>query len=168
MIGKYPSANGHLILITQDTVDHMKAHPIELSLLKEAFNQLVITDDKKWFVGTVDMGRIVGQSTCLQTDQVDVDQQVLFGFRHNRSIPTRCVYGEGIDTSNLTIVLRKGKVDYFMISAWAGTKAIQEPTHITQKDRIEFWCNHALVYEENNFKGKPFFSTWREVLRKQK
>jgi hypothetical protein len=166
MIGNYPSGNGTRILITQETVDHMKAHPIELNLLKQAFLGLEI-DNGKWFVGTTDLGRIVGKSMCLETEPIDIDQQVLFGFRHNRKTATRCIRGEGIDTSCITVVLRKGRYqDYFMVSAWAGSKAMPEPTHITQKDRIEYWSTHALVYEENNFDGEPFFSTWREVLRK--
>lgn len=162
------TGNNRNLIITQNFIDHMKAHPVEEALLGEA-TRLIHVPDQKWFVGAADLGRVIGTSGCLEVDPIDIDTPALFGFRHNRRIASRCVRGEGKPTQHITIVARKGKYqDFFFVSAWPGVPAKPEPTHTTQKENMAFWCEHALIWSESNFENKPFMSTWRDVLRNRR
>jgi hypothetical protein len=160
----FVTKNGQLIIVPKNAVEHMAAHPIADPILREAILQLSVGRGK-WYVGTADLGRIVGKSGCVTAAEVDADEPALFAFRKNRKYASRCVIGEGMPTSHVTVVARQGSYgDYFFVSAWCGVQATPEPTNLNQKDNMQFWCNNALIWSEEAFEEKPRMSTWRDVI----
>jgi hypothetical protein len=166
--GIFPARNNHRIIITESGVEHMKAHPIADEILHEAFGMMTVArDGKKFWKGTVDMGRSVGLNGRVSATVVDLDQPTLFALRHNRKRPSRCAIAVPSLTPLITVVLRKGRNpnESFFVSAWTGDDAPAEPTNIHDPN-LEFWCNNALIWTKDNFVEAPFTTTWRTVLKR--
>jgi hypothetical protein len=158
------SRNYWKIIVTQDTLEHMEAHSDALVHLRECIKGMIITNK---VVQTHDMGRIIGMTGNTVTDPITIDTPTLFACRKNRPRPSRVVIDvEPMPTSGMTLILRPSKrpKTHFLISAWPGDPAQPEPTNIRKKADLEYWCNHALIWNEEFYKNVPFTSTWREVL----
>lgn len=117
---------------------HMQAHTDVLLLLPEG----------QKFVKTIDLGRIVGKSGCVETTPTD---DIFYIRRPGRTHTSRCVRGkEGTPTTLVTIVFVRTPARIKLITAWIGGAAMREPhdptiNAIERHQAIEFWSNHALV-----------------------
>ena len=105
-----------------------------------------------FFVRTVDFGRDIGVSACVETSQSD---EILFAQREGRQGLTRFVKNKNPDpTSLLTFGLKKDEMsdrnEYLCIFAFFGPKAEPEPwdKNATEAAR-SFWKDHALVWGFN-------------------
>lgn len=93
----------------------------------------------------VDMGRVVGQSTCVETTPYD---WIVYAQRPDRQGPTRFVkQREPQDCKSVVVALKKGPGGYLLLSAYIGWHDHLEPWHKKATDEdAEFWTNHALVW----------------------
>ena len=98
---------------------------------------------------TVDMGEVVGESTCLRTTPKDIPN-ILFARRPGRTGLTRFIQSDTPNPSSLvTVILKKmsEKEAYVLISSWVGGDAEVEPwdPRATPKAKA-FWRTHALRF----------------------
>ncbi|KGM35304.1 hypothetical protein P409_05165 [Inquilinus limosus MP06] len=153
----------------------MAAHPdLTDDLLTEAFG-LVDAASAGWKIAaTVDLGRIIGVTSKVQTEPVAADVPSLFGYRHGRKYPTRTVLGvEKPATSRVTIVAERVARDCFVLrTAYLGGGAPPEPTsfrairrkRLAWSEVLAYWCRHALVYDPSEFASEPFETTWAGII----
>jgi len=95
---------------------------------------------------TVDLGRVVGESTCVETAQHDI---VLFAQRHGRRGLSHFVQErDPVPTSKMTIILKRATPrEYILITAWFGTQAQPEPWDPKASEQsFSFWTQHALIW----------------------
>lgn len=105
-------------------------------------------------VVTVDFGRVIGFSTCVETRLSD---PVVYAIREHRAGHSRLAPNlPPINTSLTTLVLLRKGESCILISAWIGPKAEPEPwdtkAFYHESDPKEafqrslaFWHNHALI-----------------------
>lgn len=98
---------------------------------------------------TVEMGEVVGESTCLKTSPKDIPS-ILFAQRPGRKGLTRFIQSDTPNPSSLvTVILKKmsEKEAYVLIASWIGGDAEVEPwdARATPKSRA-FWRSHALRF----------------------
>jgi hypothetical protein len=126
-----PNSHHHL---TKDLIAEVltKVHLVSGGLIKE----------------TIDMGRIVGATTCIATDPGDT---VMFALRPMRNGYTRFVYGRPSEPCSRVVAIFK-KMErlpdaYVLITAFIGNESEPEPwdRHATANSRT-YWNNHALVW----------------------
>lgn len=117
-------------------------------LVKEALQQ-VDPADKDFLVQEVNMGRVVGQTTCVPTGAEDT---IVYAQRLKRAGATRFVMDrEPKDCDSIVVILKKASAwdeyDYVLIAAFIGKKAEPEPwdRNATPASR-NFWDTHALVF----------------------
>lgn len=138
--------NGHHVyVIINDR--HMLAHAsVTETLLTEAVSKINYTPT--FWMGEVDLGRIIGKDACVLTTETD---DVRMEYRTGRETLSRVVYGrEPEDTSILTVGLctdDDGLVTVF--TAFPGKKAPKELSDpsLRESERPEaeqFWACHAL------------------------
>jgi hypothetical protein len=165
----FTAQNGVRVRITDNTLQHMAAHPIAFELLEEAIAKSSPGRERSWG-GSVDLERIVGKENRISVPQVGLDDTSLFALRHNRKRPTHTsLAAQPTETSNITLIVndlgRYGGPT--LISAWFGTLASPEPRSLQSKEHLEYWCKNALLWNDQDFASVPFFSTWRRVLTNQ-
>ena len=121
-------------------------------ILERALAQ-VDTKDLDFVVEEVDMGEIVGESTCVETTHADLPH-IVYAKRPKRFGYTRFVKNRKPETSQYVVVILKKKETpqsddpvYVLITAFIGRKAQPEPWDraATSQSR-EFWDTHALVW----------------------
>lgn len=138
--------NGHHVYVILND-SHMLAHSsVTETLLTEAVSKIDYTPT--FWMGEVDLGRIIGKDACVQTTETD---DVRYECRVGRKTLSRVVYGrEPEDTSILTVGLctdDDGLVTVF--TAFPGKKAPKELSDpsLRESERPEaeqFWACHAL------------------------
>jgi len=124
-------------------------HSNVLKILPEALEKIE-TEGRNFFVEEVQMGRIVGESTCVATDASD---QVVYAQRPKRFGLTRFVKNRQPEACSSVVVVLKtadGEIDwgkYVLITAFIGQKSEPEPwdKNATSKSK-KFWDEHALVW----------------------
>lgn len=115
-----------------------------LELVQEAITGIVLNKDNTYV--DKDMGRVVGLSDLVETNETD---KVLYAKRLNRDNYTRFVLNRQAEPTNfVTLVLRKDSEDnYELWSAWIGRAVPQFPgDEFETPDSRPFWQNHALVW----------------------
>lgn len=140
------TANGHNVHVIINN-SHMLAHAsVTETLLTEAVSKIDYTPT--FWMGEVDLGRIIGKDACVQTTEAD---DVRMECRVGRKISSRVVYGrEPEDTTIMTVGLctdDDGLVTVF--TAFPGKKAPKELSDpsLRESERPEaeqFWACHAL------------------------
>jgi hypothetical protein len=93
-----------------------------------------------------DMGRIIGLSDLVETDE---DDKILYAKRLNRDNYTRFVLNRTAEPSQLvTVVLQEDKDgNYELWSAWIGPVTPQFPgDKHASPESVSFWQEHALVW----------------------
>ena len=95
----------------------------------------------------IDLGRIIGTTSCVQTTKDDI---IVFAQRLNRKGLTRFVLDRQKEpTSKIMVVLKKTASfnEYVLITAFLGNKPEVEPwdTRATSAS-LEFWSKRALVW----------------------
>jgi len=115
-------------------------------LLPEVFEKIE-SGGREILVEEVDLGRIVGKTTCVKTSQ---DDEILWERRDNRKGFTRFVLGrEPEDSSSVVIVLKQADEAgvYVCLTAYIGTYSEPEPWDKRASAESEaFWENHAMVW----------------------
>jgi hypothetical protein len=168
--GTFPTGSNLNVIVTQSGVEHMIAHPIADHILHEAFQLLTLSSmDSKFWKATVDLGRIIGFDGRVPVPTIGIDEPTTFARRHSRKRPSHCAVAAPQETPHITVVLRRGRhsSDAFFVSAWSGTSAAAEPSNLNDSANLDFWCNNALIWNDQAFKEQPIISTWREVLSKR-
>lgn len=147
--------NGKKVYDTKNS-HWQSAHKIVTQeLLQEAFDKIEINEEQNLFVDSIDMGRVIGKTYCVQTSELD---QVFKARRNGRAGETPTVINKApADCSKLAIVLNKNdEKSYILATTYIGEITPMEPwdptllqTNDEQKiqESKEFWATHALVYD---------------------
>ncbi len=158
-----PSRKGlTLVGTTRDNVpvfdrpqSHLQGHGMPEEVLKEALAQ--VSQHAPFEKHVLDMGRIVGNNTCVQ---VGPEDQVVMAVRKRRFGPTPMVLGRQPEPcSKVVVVLKKAYDDegeYFvLITAFVGEGSEPEPWDRQlvpgspeHRRAVRFWQTHALLYDE--------------------
>ena len=108
--------------------------------------------NQEFFVESIDLGREVGKSLCVETTTED---EIIYAQRKGRAGLTRFVKNRQADpTSFVTVILKKAEDGYVVITAFIGPKAEREPWDNNIKDDSEqdaadtFWNTHALLWDK--------------------
>lgn len=159
--------NGVQVRITDKTIEHMAAHPIDVSLLTEAIALSEPGRERSWG-GSVDLGRPLGYEDRIEVPAVGYDDFALFALRHNRPRPSHVVIDrQRNEATSITLIANRFHADddtRTLISAWYGTLAMPEPRNAQSKMHLEYWSRNALLWVKENYITHPFVSTWRRVL----
>lgn len=130
--------------------EHLVVHEDVLEVLKEAL-LMVAPPSGKVHREAVNLGRIVGSSTCVKTTDND---SIIMKRRIGRKNLTRFVLNrEPIPCDTVTVILKKQTNAYFLLTAYIGypgEKEVHDPKlqdHERTKS-VEFWSTHALVYDK--------------------
>ena len=131
---------------------HMLAHKgVPTELIAEAVSKVVY--NPTFFIGEVEMGRVVGVDGCVKTSDTD---DVFFACREGRSTPSRLVRGRKAEpTTKMVVGICNDSDDNGVVTlftAFFGVKAPKEldDPRMTEAERPEaekFWADHALVVD---------------------
>jgi len=133
---------------------HLLQHTDAMALLPEAISKLElinhpVADDHVASI-QFDMGRIVGNTTCVETSEHD---EIVYARRIGRHTVTRFVRNRHpVPCSDLTMVMKKTDTGFLVLTAYIGKIALREPddrgikTEEERKPCIEFWNKHALIW----------------------
>lgn len=147
--------NNLKVIVPQSTIEHMEAHAdVSFRKLKEAVKR--IDYQGGFFKASIDMGRVIGKTTCVE---VGPDDEVQHLYRKNRKGTTPFVKGrEPEDTTNIVVIFREGRYgNPILITSWYGGLAPMEPWDARRKhcseeeirESDEFWSTHALIFDES-------------------
>lgn len=141
-------------MLTQDgrrvriNYEHLRVHQDVVPLLQEALSR-VATENLQQVKVAVDLGRIVGHSLCVETDETDKIQYLR---RPGRVTQTRFVTSKGAQPcSFVTLILKQAGEQYRLVTAYIGALAEKEPDDPSIRSSEErqvceqFWASHALV-----------------------
>ena len=143
------SKNNKNIFLDEDNTNvhfHILETPNLLELVKETLVETEIEDEEQ-VVFEKDLGRIIGSTSLVETDEND---EIVYAKRKNRNEYSRFVKNrELIPTSYIVIVLRKIDDGYNLWTAMCGRllpSVAYDPKD--KKDSNGFNRTHALVYDE--------------------
>jgi hypothetical protein len=101
----YRTACGATVEMTERSRQHLDAHPDVLDILHEAISKIHLRNRPHQEI-EVDLGRIVGISTCIKTTAIRDDEQAQFALRKGRHFPSRVITGvTGSPTSKAVVNL---------------------------------------------------------------
>lgn len=143
------SANGAPIYALENN-EHMKAHEsITDSLIAEAVSKIEYREP--FMMVAVDMGRIVGNDSCVP---VTLSDNIKMMYRKGRTGKTPIVFDrEPEETSLLTVGICKDDDGLNTVfTAFFGVLAPKEPwdPRLKEEEKAEsesFWLTHALIYD---------------------
>ena len=164
----YKTRCGGSIFITDDVSEHLKAHPGIIDLIPEIAFRVTLPTDGSRLARHVSFGRVVGQSSLINTKKIGLSETAWFAVRKNRKKASRVVPDAGlVDTDLVSIVANPVEKDsYELVTAWFGEFAPKEPWDpdltddtTAYEESINFWCSHALVHDPAVM-DESFKSTW--------
>ena len=174
---RYITNCGSVIKLSAKTLSHIEAHCKIIDCLPEAISQISFTSKQDDRIRMeIDLVNMVGKSSLLNTEQIEIYTDAFFSMRKGREGASRVVLNEKPqETSIISIVAEPlGDKRYNLISAWYGNISPREPwdsTLLTEpeafKESLDFWCHHALVYDPEVM-DKPFESTWEDIVNDRK
>lgn len=135
-----------------DRVDsHLKGHPEVEPLLPEVFRLVEPHGQDPW-AGIVNLGRVVGTSSCLP---VEPGESVLYAWRHGRRGCSRFVkHRKPIPCSTVKLVLSRSDSHAILVTAFIGGDVAPEPwssgaasSEESYLASVEFWRRHALLWD---------------------
>ena len=168
----YKTNCGGNIIITEKVKSHLEAHPGIINLIPEIASRLTLPTDGSRLARQISLGRVIGQSSLIDTKKIGLSETVWFAVRKNRMKASRVVPDAGpVDTDQVSIVANPVEKDsYELVTAWFGAMAPKEPWDpdlmddpSAYEESINFWCRHALVHDPAVM-DEPFRSTWEKVL----
>lgn len=168
---KLRTACGGFILIPPKVEDHLKAHPEVSKILPEAISRIKLPSAGFLSI-EVELGRVIGKKTRVDTPLCDVDSKILFAKRIDRDKPSRAAPSGSVseDTTKIVVLARPSDSrTYILVSSWIGLLARKEPwdktiaNHEEFQECLGFWCSNALIHDPAVM-GDIFESTWRDVL----
>ena len=159
------------IVISDETRQHLLAHPEAETLLEEAIGKIVLPEGG-FLLTSVEMGRTIGTNACVKAEDVDT---LHFAVRTGRDVPSRVLPGQEPDPTDLFTVIAGKQEDgsWLLYTGFAGPSAPREPhdRHFADKrdsqefaESVEFWTTHGLCVSEGW--GEVYPSTWAEELVK--
>lgn len=149
--------NGINIKILESTKRHMMAHSdVKMNDIEEAISKIVY--DGSFYMDAIDLGRVIGLTSCVEVDEND---DVIYFYRKNRFGRTPFVKNkEKKETSKIVIGITNDRNtgDPILLTAFYGERAPMEPWDARRKklpeDKIaeceKFWLTHALVYDDSS------------------
>jgi hypothetical protein len=170
---KYRTACGGYILISPKSEDHLKAHPEVTEILPEAIGRIKLPSSG--LLSTeVELGRVIGKKTAVETPLCDLNSKILFAHRIGRDKPTRIAPSGSVgeDTTKIVVLARPNRTEsrtYDLLTSWIGLLACKEPwdktiaNHKEFQECLGFWCSNALIHDPAVM-GEIFESTWGDVL----
>lgn len=170
-LGKFRSACGGIVEVSERSKRHLEAHPEVAAILVEAIGKAEIGDGAFGEL-EVDMGRVIGRKSLLTTDCRAADSVMTFALRNGRDFPSRVVAGgaEGANCNTVVIVVKRTRPgNYVLVTSWVGSLARKEPWDKTIRDQeqlnqsLDFWCRNALIHDPATM-GPVFESSWSEIL----
>lgn len=162
------------IFINSETKRHLQAHNDVEEFLEEAISKVKIPNGALYLENAVNLGRIIGISSLVETNSIQLNEKTLFAKRAGRDWPSRIACdskGVPCDSVTLETKFNKQSNQYELSTAYIGFPCPDEPVHSSDKTSnafkksLNFWCRHALVYDPSTM-GKYFESTWESVLNK--
>jgi hypothetical protein len=165
---------GGTVVISDDTQRHLEAHPGIIDLLTEAIIKIKLPTMPQQLQLQVDLGRIVGKSSLLETPQTTATTPFWFAKRQGRLGPSRVIPDIGpAETSVISIIANAITSDrYELVSAWYGGMAPKEPWDpdladdpLSFQESLNFWSGHALVHNPEVM-DEPFETTWEDIIFK--
>ena len=125
------------IVVLTETQKHLAAHPEVLTFLSEAVAKLPLPDGIHNIETEIDLGRIIGKSTCVRTPMIDPKEQTTFATRKNREHASRVIVDvNGEESSKIVIIARpdyEDKLSYYLITAFIGNMAPMNLGKVTCK-----------------------------------
>jgi len=170
------SACGKTIIISRDTKKHLLPHLDVVEFLEQTIAKIVIPDSATYFEETINLGRIIGKSNLIKTKKISPSQLTPFAFRLGRKYPSRIVLNrKGIPCDIVTVEIKFNelKKEFHLSTAYIGYPCPDEPFYIKKRtgsdfrESLEFWCNHAFVYNPKTMDSTSELS-WEELLEKPK
>lgn len=122
-------------------------HSSVADILPELFSK--IKSEQRAFISEeIDLGRIIGESTCVETTASD---DVVYALRKKRQGYTRFVKNRKPIPSSKAVVILKYDEDqkwYILITAFVGNKSEPEPWDRNATPNSKpFWDTHALIFD---------------------
>ena len=128
---------------------HHHDNPELADLLPQALEQ-IDSAERTFFVASVDFGKPIGASRCVETA---ADDEIVYAQREGRQGLTRFVKNkDSSPTSFVTVVAKKIPEGYELVTAFVGPQAEREPWDTNIADESErarsktFWESHAMVW----------------------
>ena len=154
----YMSKDKRLILDRRDSHLHQGVAPY----LKKTC-AAVVCEKKKLIKTQVNFNKIIGTTICVPTNE---DDEIVYIVRQGRYGHSRFALNRApIPTKSLTIVLKKTRNYYKILTAYLGTKSEAEPWESRANAKsISFWRKHAFVYGVEPVKEETMISTcpWKK------
>lgn len=144
-----------MVFLTQDGFkvrmchEHMAQHTDVIQYLDEAIGSVEVKS-RRFMKIHVDMGRVIGKTACVTTDETD---EIVYAVRVGRPGETRFVKNREMQpSSHVALIMQKQGSEYKLVTAFVGKVAERElfdkslrteaERHVAEK----FWANHALVW----------------------
>lgn len=172
---KFKTACGKDIYLREERKKHFLAHPDVLDFMNEAISKIVIPDNATYFEEAINLGRTIGEAKLIEVEKIAPEQKTTFALRLERKFPSRVAMGaKGIPCDCVTVEIKFDdlKKEYYLSTAYIGYPCPDEPSHIKDKTSddfkkaLDFWLNHALVFNPK-IMGSVFKASWNEVLSRQ-
>lgn len=141
------SLNGRMIFLNPAHTNihlHVLENPQILSLVKEVVEQSVLEGENVAI--EKDLGRVVGVTNCVTTDESD---DIIYAKRKKRDTFSRFVKNKQAQPTNfVTVILHEAEDGYELWSAWCGQPVpmVRDSKGVLHGDKA-FWENHALLYD---------------------
>ena len=169
----FKTGRGGSIHLTDSVKEHLEAHSGILDLIPEIASKVSLPTDGSRLACQTSLGRVVGQTSLINTKKIGLSESAWFAVRKNRMKASRVVPGAApVDTDLVSIIANPAEDgSYDLASAWFGALAPQEPWDpdladdpAAYEESIHFWCSHGLVYSSETML-EPFESTWGNILK---
>ena len=168
----YKTNCGGNIIIIEKVKSHLEAHPGILGLIPEIVSRVTLPTDGSRLASQISLGRVVGQTSLINTRKIGLSETAWFAVRKNRMKASRVVPNAApADTDLVSIIANPiGKKSYELVTAWFGAMAPKEPWDpdladdpSAYKESINFWCKHALIHNAE-IMDDTFESAWDIIL----
>lgn len=135
----------------EDVVDRFNSHlHVDVNAILPEALEKIESQGRSFIVEEIQMGRIIGKTTCVVTKP---DDQIIYAKRPKRFGYTRFVKNRQPEICSSVVVILKtadGEMDrgkYVLITAFVGGKSEPEPwdRNATNNSK-KFWDEHALVW----------------------
>lgn len=170
--GSYRTACGGILLVSDATLEHLRAHSDVVPHLRSIARRLFLTR-RPMRLAEVSLP-VTGVSRCVAAPIVGLDDPIQIVYRNGRRCPSRVVVGQGEITNTVSVVAQQTEHSantYRLLSAWFGSLAEREPTDPGARGddferSLAFWSVNALVHDPDE--GPMIETTWRSVLRQHR
>jgi hypothetical protein len=144
---RWQLGSGEVVIDRPDS--HVATHPSVLPLLSEALSR-IYSEGRDNIVEEVDLGRVVGETICVETRDGD---DIVYAQRPNRFGLTRFVKNRQPEPcSVVTVCLNKAENNghFILATAYVGHRTPAEPwdTEWASEQSVPFWNTHALIWDK--------------------